>query len=193
MSYIYPSLEELLSSPDRQSFLEVRRSLRSILSGFALFILSSIAVFILKRSQDFIDLGAINPVLGHIDLAWTAIVPAVILLEIIRRYHDDLYIFKEEQLTHHDGRLSLKFKMPSVRYSHIRCIVINQDIIGRIFDYGDISLGTAAQDEVELTMHGVRSPEELARLIEGLQLFYRQRSEITSSNEERTEPSSIKD
>lgn len=100
-----------------------------------------------------------------------AIVPLVILLEILRRLHNDLYIFSLHRLTHLRGRFSLSYNVPVVKYADIRAINVIQDFWGRIFNYGDISVGTAAHEGNEIFMSGVKEPEKLAMLLDNLRSY----------------------
>ena len=165
---IYPDLETLLGGTDKARLMQVRRSLRSIISGFVLMLLSSIAVYVVNYYYAEISLPLEISFLPSLSTRWLAVIPLGILLEIIRRYNDDLYVLGEENIMHYEGRLSLSYSVPAVKYAHVRAITVHQDIMGRIFDYGDVALGTAAQDENELVLEGVRSPVQLGRLIEDL-------------------------
>lgn len=167
----YPTLEELLKAPDPERALQVTRAVRSIISGIALFLLSAIAVYAInvlfydwQPPQDI-------PFIRHLSPRWLAVIPAVIVLELVRRYHDDLYVFGVDRVQHYNGRLSLAYSVPALRYSHIRAITVYQDILGRIFDYGRITIGTAGHDGSEICMAGIRNPRVLAQLIYDLKLY----------------------
>lgn len=96
------------------------------------------------------------------------VIPLVLLLEIVRRVHNDLYVFSQHRLTHLHGRFSLSYNVPVIKYEDIRAINVVQDFWGRIFDYGDIAVGTAAHEGNEILISGVRSPEQLAMLLDQL-------------------------
>lgn len=113
---------------------------------------------------------------GTVSVRWLALLPAIVLLEFFRRLYDDLYIFREERVLHHDGRLSLNYIVPSVRYSDIRAITVYQNIWGRLLDYGVVEVGTAAQDGAEVSLIGVRDPKGLARLLDELRNYHRSKS-----------------
>lgn len=165
---MYPTLEELLPAEDKTKLLEVRRAFRSNIVPFSflgLCLLTVIAVFVNYPDARFPES---IPALGGASLRWLAVIPAVILLEIIRRYHDDLYIFGLEKVTHYEGRLSLNSSVPSLKYSDIKAIQVEQTIPGRLLNFGNVLLDSAAQDGAELVISGVLSPLELAKLIERL-------------------------
>lgn len=165
MSY-YPEFEDLIQQDESSRLLEVRRSLRSIIPQIFYFLNSAVAVYWLNYY--FYDVGFPEsvPVLNHLSVRWLAVVPLVFFIEIIRQYHDDLYIFEKHRLTHLEGRLSLNYKVPVITFVDIRAITVEQGIFGRIFDYGVVSIGTAAKDADELIMDGVRDPGALAKLID---------------------------
>lgn len=169
---VYPTVESLMAGANSEGvFLEVRRSPRSILSLFCLFVgLTLVVVAINIVLHDWSLPSSWGP-LAWISPRWLAVFPALVLLEIIRRSYDDLYVFTLEGVKAYDGRLSLNYSVPVVRYTHVREVLVVQDIIGRIFDYGDVKLGTAAQDGYELIMKGVRAPTELEQIISGMKRF----------------------
>ncbi len=166
-------LEQLTSLSDKKAILfETRRSIRSILSQLLLFFIAVAVVILLNLFLPTANLMALFHVDIHISLRWLGILPALFFLEGIRRYHDDLYAFSAQNITHYDGRLSLNYNVPNVRYVDIRAVVVHQDIFGRILDYGDIEIDTSAQEKTEMYLSGVRSPQELAALIEALRTAF---------------------
>ena len=171
---MYPSIDELKSAADPKRLLEVRRSFRSNLVPFLVFLLSLLAVIVLSQAFDDGLLPASWPLIGGLGVRWAGIIPAIILLEIFRRYHDDLYVFDAERITHYEGRLSLTSSVPSLKYSDIKALTVEQNLVGRLFDYGDVLLDSSAQDGAELTVTGVRSPLQLAYLIEELRAISNQ-------------------
>jgi hypothetical protein len=169
----YPTISQLektiAESTDKKSVLfETRKSLRSILSKLLMFIGSAAIVTGLNLFFPSANLFGFFTSGVFISIRWLAVIPAFYFLEVLRQYHDDLYTFTPHNLTHYDGRLSLKYNIPNVRYVDIRAVVVIQDIFGRILDYGDIEIDTAAQEVTELYMKGIRAPAELAELIESL-------------------------
>ncbi len=55
--------------------------------------------------------------------------------------------------------------MDEVLLAHIRSLNVRQDIRGRLFGYGDILIGTAGTDGVEVVMTGVHRPFRLKETI----------------------------
>jgi len=172
----YPSFEEVLALETKPSILEVHRSLRSVLSSLLLFLVCVLAVYLLNLFFPDFRFKQDLPLIKHFSLRWLAVVPAVVLLEIVRKHHDDLYILNIDTITHHEGRLSLTSSLPSLKYTDILRMCIKQDIMGRIFNYGDIELDSAGEQGVELTIRGVRAPHELMALIERLRSYNLERT-----------------
>ncbi len=157
----YPDLETLVSQNDEKVVLEVYRSYLSILSDMAVFVIAMIIV---------IALNLLFPSIRD-HLRWLSIVPVVLFLNIFRTYFNDVIHIELHKLTQYHGRLALSYGMPSVRYLDIRALKVRQDILGRIFDYGDLQIGTPGQEGWEITIHGVRAPNELSMLIDELRTW----------------------
>lgn len=162
----YPPFPVLVEKPNKNRMLEVRRAPVSMMSMIFVFLASVIGaylltVFLQEGPLRFISTSFLSPRIF-------ALVPLVLLLEILRRLHNDLYIFSQHRLTHLRGRFSLSYNVPVIKYIDIRAINVVQDFWGRIFNYGDISVGTAAHEGNEILISGVKAPEELAMLLDQL-------------------------
>ena len=167
----YPPFDELLRSPDSKDVLRAKRSVLSILSQCAKVFLSTALVVAINAAFDGVArLSLIFSILPDISLRWLGVLPAFLLLNAIREYHDDLYVFGLHGVTEYQGRLSLNKRVPHVKYSDILSLRVHQDPWGRIFNYGNIDLDTAADTGVEIVVEGVSSPDELCRLVERLRL-----------------------
>lgn len=186
MSDHYPSFDEVLDAPDPERVFEVHRSLRSIISHFLLFLISVVVVYVINVA--FAELPSVVR-LVLMSPRWLAIIPAALLLNIIRIHHDDLYIFSLKGVTHYEGRLSLSSSVPYVKYADIRSLRVRQGVWGRVFGYGDLDLDTAANNDVELSISGIIAPQELQELIEELRhhnlttLLEKEKSQETAKNE----------
>lgn len=169
MSY-YPNFSELLANKSER-LLEVHRSLWSIMSNMIIFLALVVIVYLINYFYPRYTVPRTIPLIGGATLRWLAVFPVLMLLEIIRRYHDDLYVFHRDYIKHLGGRLSLSYSVPALNYSDIRSIWVDQDVMGRILNYGTVILGSAAEEENELWIEGVRGPQELANLVEELRDF----------------------
>lgn len=182
----YSSAKELLQRPAGSDLLVIRRSIRSMLPLCGILALSLVVVYSLTGAYKDTGLFSRISFLPTLSVRWLALVPAGLLLEILRRLYDDLYILRDERVLHQDGKLSLKYSVPAVRYSDIRAITVYQDLLGRILDYGDVDVGTAAQAGAEISIYGVRSPKELARVLDEFRNYHRAKTgEVTRDNPAR--------
>lgn len=172
-SRYYPDLETLLQGKDRAKLLVIKRSWLSILSSVFLFLKALLIVYVINLIFYDVQFSKYIPFLKYFSIRWLAIVPAIFLIEVIRRYHNDIYILGLQRITRISGRLGLSYKVPTVNYAHIRSVRVDQDIYGRIFNYGNIAVSTAAQEDVELWLEGIRDPEGLAGLIEDIRNYTR--------------------
>ncbi|MCB0310016.1 MAG: PH domain-containing protein [Bdellovibrionales bacterium] len=166
----YPQVEELLEGSDDDRLLEVHRSLRSILSHVFLALFMVLVIILLFL------------IFQDVRVRWLGILPALVILEIFRKRHDDLYILGRRNITHHSGRFSLSMQIPNLKYLHIRSIKVKQGVVGRLFDFGDISIGTAAQESDELFITGIRDPLGLAMLLEELRSHSKRTSSLGQSD-----------
>lgn len=164
----YPTLEELIQAPNKSHLFEIRPAYRSMLKlifGFFWSIIIAYSIVILKNSY------ADSPIGATLDLIPTRILtlaPIGFLIEIVRRRHNDLYVLAMHRITHYRGRLSFNYHVPVIKYGDIRAINVEQNFIGRILNYGDVELGTAAHDGNELTISGAIDPSRLALLMDQL-------------------------
>lgn len=181
MGQRYPELEELLEGQDPERLLVVHRSLWSILSNLVLFFILTALVYLVILAFGDVRLPQNIPVLRHVSLRWLAVIPVLALLEIVRRYHDNLYVLGSDTVSHFAGRLSLNSSLPSLKYTDIVTVGVKQDILGRIFDYGNVLLDSAGESRVELTMTGVRSPREVVRLVEGFRKHSLEQGGVTTT------------
>ncbi len=164
----YPRVENLPLQSKNKVLFKVHRSPRSTLSYIVLALLLSIAVFVLNYLFPDFRISQTVPVLKWISFRWLAIFPAAVLLEMVRKHHDDQYIFGRHRITHLNGRLSLSYSIPVLKYQDIRAISVTQDIVGRMFNYGNVEISTAAQEGSELVIEGIYAPWDLADLIDEL-------------------------
>ena len=92
----------------------------------------------------------------------------ILLLEIIRRYFNDLYVFGNRRLIRLSGRLSFRRKRISIGYEDIKEIRVKQSLWARIFRYGTLQFGTSATDKREIHFSDIPFPEDLSCAVEQL-------------------------
>jgi len=167
---LYPTIDELTEKKkqDERVLFEFRRSWYSILGYFITSLLVLLVVLLLIYFLGHLRLPTEIPILSSLSVYYLLIVPIGIALEGLRQYHDDLYIFEKETVMHKGGRLSINYAVPTIKYFDLRSVEVRQSIFGRIFDYGDVVLETAALDDSELTIGGARHPFEIADLADSL-------------------------
>ena len=167
----YPTFEELISRENQSRLLEVRRTPRSMVSLIVLLIASVLIIF--GATEYLAHQPQLAWIFSFINPRYLSLAPLILLLEILRRYHNDLYIFSAQRLTHLRGRYSLGYNIPVVKYTDIRAINVMQDFWGRVLNYGDIAIGTSAHLGNEIIISGVSDPEKLAYLIDSLRTYSR--------------------
>ena len=154
----YPHAAELLANVKGDTLLVIKRSPRSLLKliiGFctSVIVVASLTMWLSARGYP---------------ARWLGIFPALLLAETVRRYYNDLFVLGRDRVVHYKGRISLSYSVPTVRYTDLRAINVDQDIWGRIFDYGNVELGTAGIEGFEMIILGVRSPARLGELLDEL-------------------------
>lgn len=162
---MYPKASSLIeSNTDNEELLRVYPSYYANIPLSILFVLLVAMVYGLTWSVEtqplFLTLK------GSFFIRFIPVFPAMVLIEIIRRRHNHLYVITNENITHYSGRLSFRYNVPIVKYTDIRGLSVKQSFFGRIFDYGNISIGTSAQDDSEIIIYNVDAPEEFATLID---------------------------
>ena len=152
----YPSAEEMIECGE-SSVLTFHRSFKSSLGLVML-----LGVFIAAVLYCNLEFGS--------RFRWLALLPGTIVLQLVYRYVNDLYMVTRDQVVHQQGRVSLRYAVPSIRCIDLRAISVEQSLLGRILSFGDVNLATAAQSGAELVITGVSSPQELAKLIDDLRV-----------------------
>ena len=151
----HPTFETLLKVPNKNELYSFLRSWKSLIPGIFVFFFSFVALLFIQIN---FEMDSYSRIIG--------LIPFLILIELLRMYYNDLYILGDDTLTRKQGRFSLNFRVPTVKYIDIRGIRITQSIWGRLFGYGDIEIGTSAQDGAELIIENVDNPAELVQIIE---------------------------
>ena len=158
----YPLPESLTHEPFE---FKTYRSIYSMLSGLFLFVVLIFVVYLVVagwlRSAPS---GAGFPLW----LRALSLIPALVLLNLVRLYLNDLYVFNNKCVTNYHGRLWWNYEVPVVDYADIREILVAQGVLGRLLNYGDLSVGTAAVSNMEICMKGVPAPHKLQQLLERL-------------------------
>lgn len=76
-------------------------------------------------------------------------------------------IVTEERTTYREGIISRRTS--EVRHRDVRNLQIDQTIFNRLMGVGDVSISSAAQDDLEITIKGVPNPHRIASIIRDMQ------------------------
>ena len=154
----YPTAEELLNNPSQDgTLLRFHRSKRSFIQHWLWMLVALIIAYRWSINFDYFPW-----------LKGLYLLPVLIFVNIIRLILDDEYTLEQAQIRKVDGKLSLKYKRPVIQYRDIRGIVIQQGIWGRLLNFGNLYIGTAAESGSEMCLPGVVDPQDLAELIDEL-------------------------
>lgn len=164
----YPAFQELIKGADKNNLLTFTKSWKTIIPGISLFF---VLLFSTLFAENLIYASQSVWLAPLLDLNLSIMIPLLVLGETLRRYYNDLYTICDDHILRKQGRLSLKYSVPLVKYIDIRGITVNQSILGRLLNYGDVLVGTAAQDETEIILAAVDSPDELAQVLEDARTY----------------------
>ncbi len=171
----YPGFEELVTSPrDPDRILVFTPAYRSFLSMMILWIFTVVVVLALNVWSYQWTAAYPRSLISDLPMRWLAVVPMAILLEILRRKYNQVYIFGIDKATQIVGRLWFTYNETVIEYGDVRSINVVQSFWGRIFDFGRVDISTAAQEDSELQLDGVIAPEELAALVDHLRTYSRE-------------------
>lgn len=150
---------------------ELRRSLSLIALQLALFMAPVVIVYLLVWDQFGSIAGLVQsfqlpPWAGRVLLVLYRVTVLVIFLETFRRFYDEALTMTNKRVIHSKGLLSFNLRRVSIAYRDVRDIRIEQSLMGRLFDYGTVYLGTASIQDHEIAFTGASDPFDIARQIE---------------------------
>lgn len=146
---------------------KVWRSEATLLAGFVLF--GIVSVILSRRypasiiSGKLLSWGDLEITL-QLPLFW--LMPCYILIIGILRIYDVRYIIDSRGLEAKVGILRLNQTITRVLYSDIRSAETDQSLIERLFNVGDVEIGTAATAQIEVIFRGVAAPREVQNIIQ---------------------------
>ncbi len=170
--------------PLRKIPFRIRPSLRALsLQLLPFFILFSFLYVLLRPLTAYLsELG-----LEHADvtlLHLSRFLRAMLLLELARRYYNNIYSFSKRRIAAHYGRLSTNYRVSNIRFTDIREIRVEQSLLGRLFHFGTIQIGTASTDQFEVELRNINLPSELLKVINHQRtIVSRSNSQSSSSND----------
>lgn len=95
-----------------------------------------------------------------------AIVPFVLLALAAIRIYDVRYVIDSRGLESRIGILGFHQRTVRVRFNDIRSAETEQTLLERVFDVGDVEVGTAATADIEIVFEGVAAPHEVQDMIQ---------------------------
>ena len=158
----YPNPEHLPRAQDDQVLFSFHRAKLYSWELLTLFVL-------LVAGVVFVNVKVANP--EAVTPAWLrglSLLPVLLFLEMVRRHYNEVTIIKANVIEHHEGKLAFAYSVPVVDYSDIREIRIDQTLMSRLLNFGDVSINTAGSDMSEMVLHGVPAPHEFKQMIERL-------------------------
>ena len=171
---MYPSFEELVRKPHNpEKLLALSPAYRSFLSLMVLWFITVLLTLLvnLQAYRFSATYGSLFPV------RWLALIPLLVLLEIVRRKYNQMYVLGSDKATHKNGLLSLTYNETVIEYGDVRSINVIQSFWGRVFNYGTVEISTAAQEDSELILPGIIAPEELSELVDNLRTYAREQDQ----------------
>jgi hypothetical protein len=90
----------------------------------------------------------------------------VVVVYLVHRHFDRIYMIAEDHCEARKGRLSFLLTDTRIDYENVRGVEIDQCLTQRLFDVGDVKVGSSMHSEVELNMQGVRHPDLYRSIIE---------------------------
>lgn len=102
----------------------------------------------------------------YLDLPTLMLMPFGKLVYLLWKAYDAKFIIDSRGIEMTVGMLSLSQKRVKVRYEDIRAIELEQTILARILNYGDVLIGSAATGEIEIIIDSVAAPKEVQEMIQ---------------------------
>jgi uncharacterized membrane protein YdbT with pleckstrin-like domain len=98
----------------------------------------------------------------------------LVLLELIRRYFNDLYILSDRRIRQMRGYISFSFSITNIKLCDIREVKIEQSLFGRLLGYGTVHIGTASTNAYEVQLKKIAHPRDLAEEISRRRLIQKE-------------------
>lgn len=95
-----------------------------------------------------------------------ALMPLTALGDLLARIYDVRYTLSAEGIESREGIVSLSQRVTRIRFEDIRLIEVDQTLLQRFLGVGNVIIGTAATDTVEVRMRGIEAPAEIQRMVQ---------------------------
>lgn len=136
------------------------------LAGVLLLIASIPLSFAIPASVQYINLGRLFDHALSLPIPLFALPPIVMIVCAIHRLYNCRYVISHDHVLAVAGLLSMSMKDTRIDYENVRGIEIVRSLSQRIFDVGDLKVGSSMQDQIEIEMRGIRQPNKYRELIE---------------------------
>ena len=103
----------------------------------------------------------------NLHLPLLVFIPAYFLVRALLRMFDSQYVVDARGVEAQIGLVSLRLRQPRLRYEDIRGVEPEQTLGQRMLGIGDVAIGSAMTDGVEILMQGVANPRGVQLLISG--------------------------
>lgn len=153
-----------------RSELVIPKVWRSELKGVCLFLFCSVlSVFLSATFPGSIITGklfAIGSVTLVLSLPLFWFIPFITILFTIIRIYNVRYVIDSRGIESKTGILSMHQRITRVRYEDIRSIELEQTLLERMMDIGDVEISTAATGAVEIIFQGIAAPQEVQDMLQ---------------------------
>ena len=150
--------------------VRLRRSWLSQLKRFGVFIVLCVACVVLSQNFPgsvitgrFITVGDTTI---YLSIPLFSFLPLYALMMLIYPIYDALFTIDNRGLETRYGIISLQQKIVRIRYEDVRSIELQQSLLDRALNIGDVGIGSAATGKIEIVFDGVASPKEVQRMIQ---------------------------
>lgn len=151
--------------PSANRVLQIRKAPIALLLEMVPFVsVLSVIYLICIFIVGILDTEYLNSISGNGYLCFN-ILRLILLLELVRRYFNDVYKLDLNKMIQHSGMISLNYRISSIKYQDIREVKIEQTLSGRLLGYGDICIGTASSSQYEVILKSVFRPKILAEWV----------------------------
>jgi len=161
------------------------RSLRAQWFGLSLIlvllVLTSMSVYSFPTTLLKIDFG--NFLDSQIGLAipMVGLLPVIVFFWLIHRVLDTRYVIRQDSLIAIDGLASFSRKTKEIYFYKVRAISVEQSILGRILNYGNVRVVVLMDEQNDVILKDVRGPYHYKSVIERRLQILRQQNTIEDS------------
>jgi hypothetical protein len=107
-----------------------------------------------------------------LELSLPMLLPIIYFGFIVHQLKNSIYSISAEQVRATHGRLSFSKQDTEIDVIDVRGVEIRRPLLGRLFNYGSVEIGTAAHQGEEILMRGVADPSCVRDII----LHYKERA-----------------